>query len=172
MNTLINSFDYRKSKNTIPFTGVYEIVSQYSNIFIFVDTSGNDTLFIEFDNVNTFDDVADTKYAYTESFNINNGTRSINISPKMKYFRIRIESSTVGSNIKRIYNTYYFHTSALTGTDENGNLYTHPKISNTDSDILIYGNDGTNNQKLFNLNTSVKIDYDVISVWHFTCRDY
>lgn len=118
MFSIKNSFDYKFKNNNVinilPFTGEYESLSEYKFIHIYINTVKNDTLYIQFTNNKN-----ESTYEIQESYNINNTEKELFITKKLKYFRIKIESTdTFVQTDKRIYNTYYFDTSN-SGTSNN-----------------------------------------------------
>jgi len=158
--SVLNSYDYRKTKKgqtySLPFIGSYEVVDNLLNISIFVKTAGNDILYVDFNNVYTTDDT----YSLRETYPINNTQRSIVITPKMKYFRIKITTASFSSSDVRIYNTFLLNQQPML-TDASGRLLTAVEginigditisgviLSHSTSDILVYGNDGTTDRKV------------------------
>ncbi len=141
-----NSYDYKRyyknNLNTLPFTGTYESTEGYKCIQIYVTTTKNDTLYIDFTN-----NKDDTGYEITENYNINNDNKEYIIHPKLKYFRIRITTATTFSpSDKRIYNVCLSLIQML-GTDENGHIAVSASIEgfiihHTESSIRVYDSSG------------------------------
>ena len=128
---------YNNKSINIPFTGNYELVDNYSTIFIYIDTSGNDTLKIEFTNKEN-----DNDCEIYDQYTINNTSQELIIHPKLKYFRIKIESNDDDST-NRIYNVY-FNTIQMMATDENGHVVISSQIEGIDlSGIIIDQNDSS-----------------------------
>jgi hypothetical protein len=124
-----NSYDYRKyytlEPKVIPFIGTYEIVDKYKNIHIFVKTSKNDTLRVEFLNSKSTSNNDANEYTTYQEYSVNNTESDFIILPKMKYFRIKITSTdTYDSTDIRVYNTFFTDSQVL-NSDSSGN----PKIT-------------------------------------------
>jgi hypothetical protein len=98
---------YDSIKNPLVFTnyiGLFEDISDFSSLYIFIDTSGNDNLTIQYSNTqiqNNENIIEQSTYV------INNTSQYIYNLPKLKYFRIKINSGDFSSNIKRIYYTFF-----------------------------------------------------------------
>ena len=146
-----NSYDSRKTNNGIliglPFIGTYEVVNNYSGIYIYVKTTFNDTIGILFDNINYSND--DEKYVLSESYNVINEEKYIYIPTKLKYFRIVIiTNSDPDPTGVRIVNTYYLSdlaTSINYGVDASG--FNHPILTDPSGKLIINSNtiDASNN---------------------------
>ncbi len=148
MFSLKNSYDYKRyynnNVNTLPFTGEYESVTQYSNILICAKTTQNDTLYLDFTN-----NQSDTNSEITDSYPVNNTEEQFVIVPKLKFFRIRvITNEPFFQEDQRIYNTT-FHTAQILGTDENGHIVVSAEIEgiildqNTSSICVFDSNHGS-----------------------------
>jgi hypothetical protein len=141
-----NSYDYKRYYknilNTLPFTGTYELTDGYKCIQIYVKTTKNDTLHIDFTN-----NKDDTGNEITENYNINNDETEFIIHTKLKYFRIRITTATTfSSSDKRMYNVSLSLIQML-GTDENGHIVVSTTIEgfiidHTESSIRVYDSSG------------------------------
>lgn len=121
MYSVKNSYDYNNQSQSLPFTGIYENLSDYTSIYIYAKTIKNDTLYIEFTN-----DSNDTGYEIQESYNINNSEKEITLTKKLKYFRIRIDSINQFYNTdQRLYNIILLSNTQSTNKlkfDSSGNL--------------------------------------------------
>ena len=141
-----NSYDYKRYYknilNILPFTGTYESTEGYKCIQIYVKTTKNDTLHIDFTN-----NKDDTGNEITENYNINNAEEEFIIHTKLKYFRIRITTSqTFSPSDPRIYNVSLSLIQML-GTDENGHIVVSTTIegfiiNHTESSIRVYDSSG------------------------------
>jgi hypothetical protein len=95
----LDPFDY--------YIGLYEDISEYSSIYIFVDTSGNDILTLQYSNlqIQTSDN---SNVVEQVVYNINNTTQNIFELPKLKYFRIKISTDDpTPVYVKRIYYVFF-----------------------------------------------------------------
>ncbi len=116
-----NSYDYKRyyknNLNTLPFTGTYESTEGYKCIQIYVTTTKNDTLYIDYTN-----NKDDTGNEITENYNINNDETEFIIHTKLKFFRIRITTAdTFSASDKRIYNVS-LSLIQMIGTNKNGQI--------------------------------------------------
>lgn len=171
MFSIKNSFDYKNKNNNVsnilPFTGEYEQLTEYKFIYIYINTIKNDTLYIQFTNNKN-----DTLYEIQEKYNFNNVEKELFISKKLKYFRIKIETSdSFIQSDKRIYNTYYY-TTPINTTENAYNLhrdaFNRLRVSNPftifDSKNINKKNDKFTNYPTNNSGINYNIDKSTISL--------
>jgi hypothetical protein len=175
MFSIKNSFDYKNKNNNVsnilPFTGEYEQLTEqlteYKFIYIYINTIKNDTLYIQFTNNKN-----DTLYEIQEKYNFNNVEKELFISKKLKYFRIKIETSdSFIQSDKRIYNTYYY-TTPINTTENAYNLhrdaFNRLRVSNPftifDSKNINKKNDKFTNYPTNNSGITYNIDNSTISL--------
>ena len=107
MLSKINFFDSQlnSSGSFNGYIGLFEDISEYSSLYVYADTSGNDNLTIQYSNVQIQTENDDNVIEQT-TYIVNNESQYISNLPKSKYFRIKITCAS-SSNVKRVYYTFF-----------------------------------------------------------------
>jgi len=112
MNSTVNSYDNNKYVNgvpiSLPFKGVYEDLNGYFGLVISCFSTKNDTLYVDFLNTlqNSTSEL-DVSGIIRETYNIiPNENNLFIIEPKLRYFRIKIVTSSYSITDIRKVNTY------------------------------------------------------------------